>query len=353
MIKKHPNNYTVKQYSKMVTNGTVTFDNAIQRGLVWDNKRKSLLIHSLIADYPVPPIYAVKTDNGNYDCIEGKQRSEAIKGFLNNEYALHEETPEITLDNGYVDNIGEMFFDQLSEEIQDKIRDYNLTFYWFESCITEEEITEMFFRLNNGKPLTAIELTRVKAKSIDTIKQLGKHPIFSEAVSEKALTKYTNEDIVIKAWAIQNIPNVSFETKEIRPLIETAEITAEQADEIDSAFTRIADAHLYIMKLSEQEEEDKDKQKALRKTAKHIFTRTNLVSIVPITLQSFTDNVSLSAFAEWLMSFYNGKRSATNNDKYNDAIGSGSAKAEAVRTRLEAIQSDYNKYFKSQEQLSA
>jgi len=32
----------------------------------------------------------------------------------------------------------------------------------------------MFFRLNNGKPLTAIELTRVKAKSLDKIKELGK-----------------------------------------------------------------------------------------------------------------------------------------------------------------------------------
>jgi hypothetical protein len=345
MIKKANIPLTAKQLAKMSEKGSITFDNAIQRGYVWDQKRKSLLIHSMIEGYPIPAFYAAKDDNGNYSMLDGKQRSDAIKGFLNNEYELHEDTPEITLDSGYIDNISGMIFDNLSEDIQDRIKDYSLTIYYFEG-ITDEEINEMFFRLNNGKPLSAIELTRVKAKSIETIRRLGKHPIFSEAISEKALSKYTNEDIVIKSWAILNTNNPSFETKEIRPMIESAEITVDQAAQIDNAFTRIMDTHLYITKKLEFTE-DKTELKAIAKTAKHIFTRTHLISLVPFAIQSINENVSLPAFAEWAKSFYSGKKSASINDKYNEAAGSGSAKAESIRNRLEALQADYNSYFKS------
>ena len=74
---------------------------------------------------------------------------------------------------------------------------------------SDDEINEMFWRLNNGKPLSAIELTRVKAKSIDQIRALSKHDIFTSALSQKALNRYTNEDIVIKSWAALYVDNFS------------------------------------------------------------------------------------------------------------------------------------------------
>lgn len=48
MIKKANINWTAKQIVKMAEKGTINYDNAVQRGLCWDNERKSLLIHSII-----------------------------------------------------------------------------------------------------------------------------------------------------------------------------------------------------------------------------------------------------------------------------------------------------------------
>lgn len=199
MIKKANMQWTGKKLARMATDGEIDFNISVQRGNVWKRDKQSLLIHSMITDYPIPPFYAVKNENGNYSMLDGKQRSEAIRAFLNNEFALDDSTPEVTLKNGMIDDISGLTYSQLCEEIQDKIKDYSLTVYWFDSCITDDEISEMFFRLNNGKPLSAIELTRVKAKSIDTIRSLAKHPIFSEALKETAINKYTNEDIIIKS----------------------------------------------------------------------------------------------------------------------------------------------------------
>ena len=334
MIKKANIQWSAKQLSKMYSNGTITFDNAIQRGFCWDNNRKSLLIHSLIENYPVPAFFASKNENG-YDMLDGKQRSNAISEYINNQYRLTG-IPEVTTEDGETLDINDTSFEELTEEIQDRIKDYSLTIYYFDG-IDEEEINNLFFRLNNGKALSSIELIRIKAKSLDIIKSIGSHELFTSTLTASALNKYTNEDLVIKSWAILNTENPSFETKEIRPLVENVDITDEQARQLTQAYTRILDTYKVIKAVEDKEH---------NKIAKRVITRTHLLSLVPVALQSITDNISIESFVEFVESFFNGKKSATNSETYNSAAGSGSAKAESVKKRLTAITEAYKTFFK-------
>ena len=57
---------------------------------------------------------------------------------------------------------------------RDRIKDYNLTIYYYEG-MRETEIREFFRRLNNGKPLSAIELTRANVPSLAIFQQLAEH----------------------------------------------------------------------------------------------------------------------------------------------------------------------------------
>lgn len=335
MLKKANINWTAKQLVKMTEKGTINFNNSVQRGYVWDTERKSLLIHSMVEGYPIPAFYAAKNTDG-YDMLDGKQRSEAIKGFINNEYKLSE-LPEITLDNGETIDITGLTFSELSEDLQDRIKDYSLTIYYFDG-ITEDEITEMFYRLNNGKPLTAIELTRVKAKSLEKIKEIGKHELFNSALTEKAVNKYTNEDIVIKSWALLNCENSSFETKSIRPLIENAEITDIQAKDIEIAYNRILDTYSDISGADDKES---------KKIAKRIITRTHLLSLVPVALKSVQQGINKEDFTEFAHSFFNGKKSASINEIYNKATSESTARIDSVKKRITAITEAYTAYFKN------
>lgn len=220
MLKKANIQWTAKTLFNQMKKGAVCFDNAIQRGHVWDSKRKSLLVHSMLAGYPVPAFYAAKKENG-YDMLDGKQRSTAISEFFSGKLVLNN-IPPVEYTNGEdtkIVNINGMTYSDLPEELKDEFDSYSLTIYYFDG-ITDDEVTEMFFRLNNGKPLSAIELTRVKAKSLEKIREIGKHPLFSEALTEKAIGKYTNEDIIIKSYAVLHEENPSLETKVIRPYME-------------------------------------------------------------------------------------------------------------------------------------
>lgn len=334
-------NWTAKQLAKMADKGTINFDNAVQRGYVWNNDRKSLLIHSMIVGYPIPPFYAAKMEEKTYHMLDGKQRSNAIREFINGQFELID-VPEVETADGEVDINGKRFED-LSDDMQDAISGYSLSIYYFDG-ISDEEINSLFFRLNNGKPLTAIELTRVKAKSLEKIKEIGSHPIFNDALTVKALNKYTNEDIVIKSWAILNVENPSFETKQIRPLMAEADITDEQAKDLEIAFTRLTDAYKVIK--AKPYEVDAEK-KAFDRAAKRMFTRTHLITLVPIALDSFKNGISEQQFAEWVVHFFAGTKSATISNVYNENATAGSARPEAIKARLDEAMNDYKRFIDS------
>ena len=331
MLKRANVSLTVKQIANMYETNGLTFDNAVQRGLVWDNKRKSLLIHSLIMGYPVPPLYAAKADDG-YDVLDGKQRCNALYEFMHDMFELTD-VPEVYVVNedGETEeiDINTLKFSEMEEQLQDAVKDYQIAMHYFEG-ITPDEVSEMFFRLNNGKAMSAIELTRCKAKSMSMIKEIGTHELFKNALTEKALARYTNEDIVVKSYILLHEKEPSLETKFIRPYMESVEITEEDRDELNKVYTRILNVHGLI--------EDK-------KIAKRLLTRTHLISIIPIVQNSIEMGISEKDFAEWFCTFFAGKKSATISQTYNDCAGSGSAKKENVRKRTLAIFQHWGSFF--------
>lgn len=61
---------------------------AYQRRHRWDSKKRSQLIESLLLNIPIPPIFLFENDYNQYEIMDGRQRLEAIKGFLDNSFAL-------------------------------------------------------------------------------------------------------------------------------------------------------------------------------------------------------------------------------------------------------------------------
>ena len=59
-----------------------------QRNLVWDIKRQSALIESLLLRIPIPAFYLDEDSDGNKNVIDGMQRLSAIHSYLNNEFSL-------------------------------------------------------------------------------------------------------------------------------------------------------------------------------------------------------------------------------------------------------------------------
>lgn len=266
--------WSAKTLINYMKKGKVNFDNAVQRGLVWDKDKKSLLIHSMLYGYAIPAMYFTK-ENGIYDSLDGKQRSNAIAEYLNGEFALTENTPSI-VDEGVETENGEepsmleisgMKFEDLPEWAQDRIKDYSLTIYYFED-VSESEIREMFRRLNNGKPLTAVELTRVNTPCLIDFQQLAAHDAIQSVVTDAAKKRFTDENIAMQLYHMATEEKPDFSTKSFREWAKNVRVDDGIMENLNAAL----DAYYEFYNSLDTTEE--------KKIIRSVKTRTHFVSLV-------------------------------------------------------------------------
>jgi hypothetical protein len=59
-----------------------------QRRLVWDRKKKSKFIESLLMNIPIPPVFLYEHELSRYEVMDGQQRINSILEFYNNQLKL-------------------------------------------------------------------------------------------------------------------------------------------------------------------------------------------------------------------------------------------------------------------------
>lgn len=325
MLKKANIQWSGKTLCNQIEKGMILFDCAVQRNPCWDLSRKSLLIHSMIEGYPIPAFYFARRSDKKYDALDGLQRSTTISEFLHEDFSLSDDTPPIKDDDGYVIDICGMKMSELPEWAQDAIKDYSLTIYYFED-ITEDEVAELFFRINNGKPLTSIELTRVKAKCLKEFQEIASHELISDSVSDSGKKRYADENIAMQAWVMCFSEIKDFSTKAFRPLIESAEVTSEQMEKIKFAMDSVK---FVCNTLDPDSKEDK-------RILKKIRTRSHLVSSIYVAMRFFEENRSQEDLKNALYNFFDCSKTSVSED-YNNSISGSSAKPEKVRLRVQSL----------------
>ncbi|MGG3641430.1 DUF262 domain-containing protein [Bacillus gobiensis] len=192
------NGWAVKQLVRMSEKGTLRFDYPIQRSAgQWKLLQKSYLIHSLAQNYPIPPVYflglkenvmvekkgkTVEEEITVRYVLDGKQRITVMKEFIEDDFALDPDTPEVTIDGEEFD-IAEKTFGELEESVQDMILSRTILTYTLDGQeVSDEEIEDLFFRMNNGSALT--EQQKSKAKMgvawATRLSELGDHTFIRE-----------------------------------------------------------------------------------------------------------------------------------------------------------------------------
>lgn len=80
---------SVKYMLELMEQNLIELNPGYQRRRVWkDNKKKSLLIESLMLRIPIPAFYFYENEDGKYQVIDGQQRLTTIKEFVNGEFRL-------------------------------------------------------------------------------------------------------------------------------------------------------------------------------------------------------------------------------------------------------------------------
>lgn len=338
--------WTCKQIVKMIDKETISFKNIVQRSFVWEKHRMSELIWSIIMGYPIPPIYAERGESDNdkvkiYDVMDGQQRNTSIYKYMKDEFALTELKPIPYLDeNGNecsIDISGKKF-SELEEELQDIIRDATIIVKYYDN-LDQSQKAEMFRRLNNGKPLSTKSRTLASAKNIGGLLDIGSHKLFEEMLTERARANKNHAVIVVKAWAMmtKNVEDISFASKDFNPMIEEAEISAEEKQKLANLFDFVVNVHDELIGNKEKD------------VARKLYTETHFVSLIPYIKNCIENGINEAMTAEWLVNFFKTENDTEVYSKYADACTNGIARNASVVARHNALGESYNEFFKIEE----
>lgn len=118
---------------------------AYQREFIYGDKERNAVIKTVRQDFPLNTMYWSIDDDGNYELMDGQQRTVSICQYVT-------DIIPIKFDEGY-----ELAFNNLTSDQQDQILDYELSVYICEGTASEKLA---WFRTINiaGKPLTNQEL---------------------------------------------------------------------------------------------------------------------------------------------------------------------------------------------------
>ncbi|EPZ44479.1 DUF262 domain-containing protein [Alicyclobacillus acidoterrestris] len=302
----------------------ISTDLVIQRKEdIWDRKRKSLLIHSMLMGYPIPSLFFAK-EGDTFHVLDGKQRLTSIQGFVDDKYALSTSIPEIS-------DLAGKKFSKLDKEQQQKILEYRLDLTVVED-LTEEEMEELFVRWNNGMPLVRIETTRViLGQSVHKfIREITEMPFFKEKVklSNANKRRCVDEELVLQILALVSKRETGFsgnELKEFAKELRKDDVKEELRADIQNA------CHDLNKAFSGEEE-------FLKKL--HVPMIFKLVLDMQEINRNTNRRISPKQFGEFVVNFWNNRP-----EEYKNASMSGSARKENVQKRLSIMTQAFEEHF--------
>jgi hypothetical protein len=142
-------NESLTRLAELVCHGQINLNPPYQRGDVWSREKQQRLIQSLFENYYIPPIILRKLSAVSFECLDGKQRLQALTGFLEGKFS-------VKLRDDDSDDAAPVFFYDLEEDERSSFGLKALTTIYYMN-LTDADTIEVFNRVNNGVSLSNVE----------------------------------------------------------------------------------------------------------------------------------------------------------------------------------------------------
>lgn len=224
---------SIRTLYNMHQRGQLDFDWAGQRGVVWNNKLGSDFIHSILWGLTnKTETFRFCLQDGKLLCTDGKQRGTSILKFVDNQYKIYGVSDEfpIELFDGSTYSIRGKLFNQLPQELQDRIWDTQITISIVENA-THKVLAEIFRKLNSGIQATTSEVAMSKNINIGIIDALSDHKLFDVMFPQKGTENRKYRPFVVQIYMILQ-GETDYSSRNLRKYQSTLDLTDDDIDEI-------------------------------------------------------------------------------------------------------------------------
>jgi hypothetical protein len=172
--------------------GTIEFPEYQREPTVWNREQKQRLIDSMFRGFDIAAIYLYVREDDTWECIDGRQRLNAVMSFLGQNEADEKDNGfSLRITNEVADDdpdelvrLDGMCFAELDPADQRTILEYEMTTVLLSAARTTNEFNLQFLRLNLGTLINAGEKLNAMVGAMRDLlfdsDRLGKHPFLAQ-----------------------------------------------------------------------------------------------------------------------------------------------------------------------------
>jgi len=213
-------------YNLIKLRDRINFDLPFQRRYVRrkDRSWQSLLMHTVLTDGYIPNLLVWK--NGDvldsdaskpdyiYYAVDCLQRLNTLFLFVDDGFALSDDTPMV----GDI-SVSGLKFSELPEDLKQAVMGYSFSVTIFDESYSLEDVEEIFYRVNQTKPLSDIEQSQVLLgeDNRSILKRITESELFQRINFTKAdIERYVDRKTVVQVIALLSGRDMSFSGKDMK-----------------------------------------------------------------------------------------------------------------------------------------
>lgn len=196
-VHTHLMNLSLQELKNSVDANDIITDPDYQRNYVYDDKRASCLVESILIGIPIPVIYLAEEDESIYSVIDGQQRITSFVRYLKNEFPL------VGLKK--LQSLNGLYFKQLDKNLQRRLNHQSLSIVCIEKDSRDLKY-EIFSRLNLGAVKLKDQEVRnciYRGKFNDMLKDIANTNTYLPILFHDSNDRYSYEERILRFFALR------------------------------------------------------------------------------------------------------------------------------------------------------
>ncbi len=225
--------FSIKELIELIDKDKVDLNPSYQRNFIWSPIDQKDLIDTVLLEYPLPNFFIYKKPDGNYEMVDGQQRSKTIFRFVKGQITSSKKTDTLSFENCD----------------KEKILSYRLPIVLITELATNEFLKNFYVLINKkGVHLNVPEVNKSEfhdshflklANDVLTYQNLINLELFSETTSKRMNDRaYIEELLGYLQLGIKDKKN------SVESIYKNEEVTEQESKSLKDRFEKIID-HIF------------------------------------------------------------------------------------------------------------